>query len=68
MDSWEGCPVQPLLSTCTVSTSGIGASQPTAATATTTAMATLWNFQFSANVQVVTEVQKPWLDIMAEEL
>lgn len=38
------------------------ASQPTMATAT------LWNFQFSANVQVVTEAQRPWSDIMAEEL
>lgn len=30
-------------------------------------MATLWNFQFSANVWVVTEAQRPWSDIMAEE-
>lgn len=42
------------------------ASQPTTATAMATA--TLWNFQFSANVQVVTEAQRPWSDIMAEEL
>lgn len=38
------------------------ASQPTVATAT------LWNFQFSANVRVATEAQGPWSDIMAEEL
>lgn len=42
------------------------ASQPTTATAMATA--TLWNFQFSANVRVVTEAQRPWSDIMAEEL
>lgn len=39
-----------------------------AASQPTTAMATLWNFQFSANVWVVTEAQRPWSDIMAEEL
>lgn len=32
------------------------------------ATATLWNFQFSANVRVMTEAQRPWSDIMAEEL
>lgn len=40
----------------------LAASQPTTATAT------LWNFQFSANVRVVTEAERPWSDIMAEEL
>lgn len=56
----------PLAGSCAPLVPAPHCTQPTTATAMATA--TLWNFQFSANVQVVTEAQRPWSDIMAEEL